>query len=75
MEVQGFANGRFGLVRECFAGILATQPGTGAAFAAWCGDRHHVDLLSRADGTLRSPPSSQRRAVQKEEEISKCRRR
>jgi hypothetical protein len=29
----------------------------------------------RADGTLRSWPSSQRSAVQKQEEISKCRRR
>lgn len=44
MEVQGFAHGRFGLVRECFAGILAAQPGTGAAFAAWCGGRLVVDL-------------------------------
>jgi hypothetical protein len=26
-----------------------------------CGDRHHVDLLPRADGTLRSSPSSQKR--------------
>ena len=34
MEVQGFADGRFGPVRECFAEILAAQPGTGAAFAA-----------------------------------------
>ena len=30
MEVEGFADGRFGTVRECFAEILATQPGTGA---------------------------------------------
>ena len=44
MEVQGFAHGRFGLVRECFAGILAAQPGTGAAFAAWCDGRLVVDL-------------------------------
>jgi hypothetical protein len=27
------------------------------------------------DGTLRSPPGSQESAVQKQEEISKCRRR
>jgi DNA-binding transcriptional MocR family regulator len=36
--------------------------------------RHH-GLLPRADGTLRSPPGSQGSAVQKHEEISKCRRR
>ena len=44
MEVQGFAHGRFDPVRECFAGILAAQPGTGAAFAAWCEGRLVVDL-------------------------------
>ena len=44
VEVQGFADGRFDLVRECFAGILAAQPGTGAAFAAWCDGRLVVDL-------------------------------
>ena len=44
MEVQGFADGRFGPVRQCFAGILAAQPGTGAAFAAWCEGRLVVDL-------------------------------
>ena len=44
MEVQGFTDGRFGPVRECFAGILSAQPGTGAAFAAWCDGRLVVDL-------------------------------
>ena len=44
MEVQGFADGRFGRVRECFAGILAAQPGTGSAFAVWCDGRLVVDL-------------------------------
>ncbi len=44
MDVQGFADGRFGPVRECFAQILAAQPGTGAAFAAWCDGRLAVDL-------------------------------
>jgi hypothetical protein len=34
MDVQGFTDGRFGLVRQCFAEILAGQPGTGAAFAS-----------------------------------------
>jgi hypothetical protein len=38
-------------------------------------DRQHAGLLPRADGTLRSSPSSQRSAVQKQEEINKCRRR
>jgi CubicO group peptidase (beta-lactamase class C family) len=44
MEVQGFAEGRFGPVRQCFAEILAAQPGTGAAFAAWCDGRLVADL-------------------------------
>jgi hypothetical protein len=43
--------------------------------ASGCDDRHHAGLLPRADGTLRSPPSSQKSAVQKRQEISKCRRR
>ena len=44
MEIEGFADGRFGPVRQCFAGILAAQPGTGAAFAAWCDGRLVADL-------------------------------
>jgi hypothetical protein len=44
VEVQGFADGRFGRVSECFAEILAAQPGTGAAFAAWCDGRLVADL-------------------------------
>ncbi len=44
-------------------------PNRGCA-ASGCDDRHHVDLLPRADGTLRSSPSSQRSAVQKQEEIN-----
>jgi CubicO group peptidase (beta-lactamase class C family) len=43
MDVQGFADARFAPVRECFAGILARQSGTGAAFAAWCDGRPVVD--------------------------------
>jgi hypothetical protein len=35
MEVQGFADGRFGPVRR-FTEIAGAQPGTGAAFAVWC---------------------------------------
>jgi hypothetical protein len=37
--VRGFADRRFALVRERFAEILTAQPGTGAAFAAWCDSR------------------------------------
>jgi hypothetical protein len=48
MEVQGFADGRFGLLRAYFAEILAAQPGTGAAFAAWCDGRLVVDLWGGA---------------------------
>ena len=44
MGVQGFADGRFGLVRHCFAEVVRAQPGTGAAFAAWCDGRLVVDL-------------------------------
>jgi len=44
METQGFADGRFGPVRQCFTEIIAAQPGTGAAFAAWCDGRLVVDL-------------------------------
>ena len=37
MEVQGSAHGRFGPVRECFAGILAAQPySVSKPFAAVC---------------------------------------
>jgi CubicO group peptidase (beta-lactamase class C family) len=44
MEAQGFADARFGPVRACFTGVLDAQPGTGAAFAAWCDGRLVVDL-------------------------------
>jgi len=44
VEVQGFADGRFGPVRQCFAEIADAQPGTGAAFAVWCDGRLVVDL-------------------------------
>jgi CubicO group peptidase (beta-lactamase class C family) len=44
MEVQGFADARFGPVRDCFADIVGAQAGTGAAFAAWCDSRPVVDL-------------------------------
>jgi CubicO group peptidase (beta-lactamase class C family) len=44
MEAQGSCDARFGPVRECFAEILCAQAGTGAAFAAWCGDERVADL-------------------------------
>jgi CubicO group peptidase (beta-lactamase class C family) len=44
MAVQGFADRRFGPVRQRFAEIIAAQPGTGAALAAWCEGRLVVDL-------------------------------
>ena len=44
MDVQGFADGRFGPVHHCFAEVVRAQSGTGAAFAAWCDGRLVVDL-------------------------------
>src|SRR5215472_10119464 len=44
MEDQGFADGRFGPVRQCFTEIAGAQPGTGAAFAVWCDGQLVVDL-------------------------------
>jgi CubicO group peptidase (beta-lactamase class C family) len=54
MEVQGFADARFGPVRDNFASVIDEQPGTGAGFAAWCDGRLVVDLWGgRADAELR----------------------
>lgn len=44
MRVDGFADARFGAVRECFAEIVEQLPGTGASFAAWCDGRAVLDL-------------------------------
>jgi CubicO group peptidase (beta-lactamase class C family) len=44
VEVQGFADARFGPVRDCFAEVIRDQPGTGAGFAAWCDGSAVVDL-------------------------------
>ncbi|HEY7324451.1 MAG TPA: serine hydrolase domain-containing protein [Streptosporangiaceae bacterium] len=44
MATNGFADARFGVVRDCFADVVAAQPGTGAAFAAWSDGRLVVDL-------------------------------
>ena len=56
MNVQGFTDGRFGAVRECFADIVRAQPGTGAGFAAWCDGRLVADLWGGyADAKRRRP--------------------
>ncbi len=56
MNVPGFADARFGPVRECLAGIVAAQPGTGAAFAAWHDGQLVVDLWGGyADAERRRP--------------------
>jgi CubicO group peptidase (beta-lactamase class C family) len=56
MEVQGVADARFAPVRECFAGILGAQTGTGAAFAAWCDGRRVIDLWGGHADRGRSSP-------------------
>ncbi len=65
MEVQGFADARFALVRECFADVLGGQAGTGAAFAAWCDGRRVVDLWGGHADRARTGPwqREQARAV------------
>ena len=55
MEVKGFADARFGPVRDCFAGVLDAQPGTGAAFTAWCDGRLVVDLWGGFANRVRRP--------------------
>jgi CubicO group peptidase (beta-lactamase class C family) len=44
MEAHGFTEPRFDSVRDCLAGVLDGQSGTGAAFAAWFDGRRVVDL-------------------------------
>jgi CubicO group peptidase (beta-lactamase class C family) len=56
VNVQGQAGRRFGPVRDCFAAIVAAQPGTGAAFAAWFDGEPVVDLWGGyADAARRRP--------------------
>lgn len=43
-------------MRERFAALLAAQPGTGAAFAAWCDGRLTVDLWGGYADAARSRP-------------------
>ena len=64
MEAQGFADGRFGPVRQCFAEILAAQPGTGAAFAVWCEGHLVVDLWGGYADRARRRPWDARSVVQ-----------
>jgi CubicO group peptidase (beta-lactamase class C family) len=56
VDVQGFADARFAPVRECFAEVVAAQPGTGAGFAAWCDGRPVVDLWGGYADRERSRP-------------------
>ncbi|HEY3955336.1 MAG TPA: serine hydrolase domain-containing protein [Streptosporangiaceae bacterium] len=56
MHIQGHTDSRFGPVRDYFAEVVAAQPGTGAAFAAWAGGRPVVDLWGGyADAARRRP--------------------
>ena len=64
MDVQADVDARFGPVRECFAGIIAAQPGTGAAFAAWCEGRQVVDLWGGYADRDRRRPWDARSVVQ-----------
>ena len=64
MDVQGFTAARFGSVRECFAEVVAAQPGTGAGFAAWCDGRPVVDLWGGYANQERSRPWEADRLVQ-----------
>jgi CubicO group peptidase (beta-lactamase class C family) len=56
MEPSGTVDARFTPVRERFASLLAAQPGTGAAFAAWCDGRLAVDLWGGYADAARSRP-------------------
>jgi CubicO group peptidase (beta-lactamase class C family) len=52
VRVEGLAEDRFEPVREAFASVLAEQPGTGAAVAAWWQGTWVVDLWGgRADAS------------------------
>jgi CubicO group peptidase (beta-lactamase class C family) len=64
MEAQGFTDARFGPVRDRFAEILGAQPGTGAAFAAWCDGRRVVDLWGGYADQGRRRPWEARSLVQ-----------
>jgi CubicO group peptidase (beta-lactamase class C family) len=56
MDVQGYADARFGPVRDCFAEVVGAQPGTGAGFAAWCDGRLAVDLWGGYADLARTRP-------------------
>ena len=64
MDVQGDADARFGPVRERFAAVAGAQPGTGAAFAAWCEGRQVVDLWGGYADRDRRRPWDARSVVQ-----------
>ena len=48
VDVHGHVDGRFGPVRERFTEVIDGQPGTGAAFAAWCDGWLVADLWGGA---------------------------
>ena len=56
MDVQGYADARFGPVRESFADVVRAQPGTGAGLAAWCDGRLAVDLWGGYADLARTRP-------------------
>ena len=56
MEAHGFTEPRFDPVRDCLAGVLDGQPGTGAAFAAWFDGRRVVDLWGGYADAARTRP-------------------
>ncbi len=59
--VQGTTDGRFAPVRDRFADVIDSQPGTGAALAAWCDGQRVIDLWgghTDAAGQKRWGPAS-----------------
>jgi CubicO group peptidase (beta-lactamase class C family) len=64
MDVHGQVDARFGPVRECFAEMVRGQPGTGAAFVAWCDGRPVADLWGGWADQGRTRPWEQGSLVQ-----------
>src|SRR5690349_24963606 len=56
MEAHGFTEPRFDSVRDCLAGVLDGQAGTGAAFAAWFDGRRVADLWGGYADAARARP-------------------
>jgi CubicO group peptidase (beta-lactamase class C family) len=64
MDVEGHVDARFAPVRERFAEVVGGQPGTGAAFAAWCEGRLVADLWGGWADLGRRRPWTARSLVQ-----------